>query len=473
MKRIFCFSIAAFIMLPLFAQKILSKEKILADFDYLVANLEEKHQGFKLHLAPDELALKVDSLRSELGSMSRPDFFKQINALLYFTHEGHTWARLPGSALLKMGTKEEFFPLTIRIFERKAYLSQYFGEAPIELLKGAELLTINGRNMEEIMQEALFYIPTDGFNRTSSYEWLSWQFPLFYRLGFGPKKKFTISFRERNSEEIQSLSLAPIKATRLKRKFAHWKVPVLRHKDFDFEIIRDSIAYLAINSFSLNSKEYEIWLKSKFKILKEQQIKHLILDIQDNGGGTEGHENLLMSYLTRKPFQKYAYVSTYPSFMEKHIGKKEIAFDQWKMDEGRALRGDFSLQSDYFSDRGFAKPNADLIFEGNVYALIGGVTFSGGAEFASMLKMTNRAIFVGEETGGGYEGNVSGYSTKIKLPHSKIKISIPTVHFRINVDPNIKSRGVMPDYEVPQTLEDYLNQINSKKEFVLKNLILG
>ena len=157
-----------------------------------------------------------------------------------------------------------------------------------------------------------------------------------------------------------------------------------------------------MNSFSLDSKEYEIWLKSKFQILKEQQIKHLILDIQDNGGGTEGHENLLMSYLSRKPFQKYAYVSTYPAFMEKHIGKKVIAFDQWKMEKGSAFRGDFSLQSDYFSDRGFAKPETDLIYEGNVYALIGGVTFSGGAEFASMLKMTNRAIFVGEETGGVY-----------------------------------------------------------------------
>ena len=201
MKRIFCFSLAAFVMVSLFAQKILPQEKVLADFDYLVAKLKEKHQGFQLHLDADELALKIDSLRSELGPMSHPDFFKQINALLYFTHEGHTGARLPGSALLKMGTKEDFFPLTIRIFERKAYLSQYFGKESIELLKGAELLTINGRKMEKIMQEALFYKPTDGFNRTSSYEWLSWQFPLFYRLGFGPKEQFTITFRERNSEE--------------------------------------------------------------------------------------------------------------------------------------------------------------------------------------------------------------------------------------------------------------------------------
>ncbi|MDW3652514.1 MAG: S41 family peptidase [Bacteroidia bacterium] len=458
-------------MLPVFSQKILSLEKIQEDFDYLVANLEEKHQGIKLHLSPKDFSRKVDSLRAELSPMSRPDFFKHINALLYLTHEGHTEARLPGKTLLQMGTKPVFFPLSIRIFNKKAYLSQYYDKEQIAPIKGAELLSINGRKIEEIMEEVLPYIPTDGFNWTSAYEWLSWQFPLYYRLVFGPEEEFEIRFKARKSEKIQSINLAPIKATQLKSKNAYWDIPVLRHKAFDFEIIEDSIAYLAVNGFSREAEAYAKRLKAHFQTIKEQKIKHLIIDIQYNGGGTEGHENLLMSYLSPQAFQKYAFVSTYPEFFEKHIGKKVRAFDQWKMEKNRALRGDFSLQSDYYSDQGFTKPEKDLIYEGKVYALIGGVTFSGGAEFASMLKMTERAIFIGEETGGAYEGNVSGYSTEIKLPHSRIKISIPAVHFRLNVEPEEKSRGVMPDYEVQQTIKDYLDRKNSKKEYVLSKLI--
>ncbi len=38
---------------------------------------------------------------------------------------------------------------------------------------------------------------------------------------------------------------------------------------------------------------------------------------------------------------------------------------------------------------------------------------------------------IGEETGGTYEGNVSGYSEYVTLPNSKIEIKIPTVHFKM------------------------------------------
>ena len=85
--------------------------------------------------------------------------------------------------------------------------------------------------------------------------------------------------------------------------------------------------------------------------------------------------------------------------------------------------------------------------------------------------MTNRGIFIGEETGGTYEGNVSGYSEYVKLPNSKIKVKIPTVHFQINVEPKIKGRGVIPNYEVPQTWKDYLNGRNTKKDFTIKKII--
>ncbi|MEO0340242.1 MAG: S41 family peptidase, partial [Bacteroidota bacterium] len=113
-------------------------------------------------------------------------------------------------------------------------------------------------------------------------------------------------------------------------------------------------------------------------------------------------------------------------------------------------------------------PNPAHIYQQKVYVLTSGFTFSGGAEFASMIKMTNRGVFIGEETGGAYEGNVSSFNETIKLPNSKIKIAIPIVHFQIDVEPTLRGRGILPDYPVSQTQNDYMNQRNAKLEYALE-----
>ena len=86
--------------------------------------------------------------------------------------------------------------------------------------------------------------------------------------------------------------------------------------------------------------------------------------------------------------------------------------------------------------------------------------------------MSGRGIFIGEETGGTYAGNVSGYSETIKLPHSKIRVDIPTVHFQVDVQPQRPGRGVFPAHYVPQTAADYREGTNAKLEYTLE-LIQG
>jgi hypothetical protein len=184
----------------------------------------------------------------------------------------------------------------------------------------------------------------------------------------------------------------------------------------------------------------------------------------------EQNENLLFSYLSNKVIQKYKQVTMLPKPYQKNKSKQGYIEDKWTFQNTIAKRGDFTLYSDYYSDLGYKKPQKELIYNGKLYVLISGRTFSGGAEFASLIKMTDRGIFIGEETGGTYEGNVSGYSEYIKLPNSKIEVKIPTVHFQINVSPEIKGRGIIPDYRVSQTWKDYLNEKNTKKEFAIKTI---
>jgi len=63
---------------------------------------------------------------------------------------------------------------------------------------------------------------------------------------------------------------------------------------------------------------------------------------------------------------------------------------------------------------------------------------------------------------------LSGYTETIKLQKTKIKIDIPTVYFQINVEPEIRGRGIIPDFVVPQNWDDYLKNRNSKLDFIIK-----
>ena len=110
-------------------------------------------------------------------------------------------------------------------------------------------------------------------------------------------------------------------------------------------------------------------------------------------------------------------------------------------------------------------------FNGRVYVIIGPVTYSGGSEFCNMMYTNDLATFVGQETGGGYFGNTSGYSQELLLPNSKIEIDIPALQFMMNVKPKLPFGSVVkPDHKVVPTYEEYVNCENASQKYILEIL---
>ena len=455
------------------AQKQIEPEKLKEDFDALVQELKFQHQGLYEYYNKSYVDQQLDSIRNTLTQpLTKLEFYKTLTYTLTLTNEGHTAIYLPKKEMLKIGISKSIFPLIAKIYDHELIITQNYGKEIDGLKKGAKLLSINGNKVSDIVDAFLPLIITDGFNQTSKYEWMGGlNFSLLYRLVYGKSNKFTIEVQDFGSDEIQTFSIPAIRYTRFKSKNAVFEAKEFDFNNFEFEQINDSVAYLSVPSFGDDDLNYENWYEESFKKIDSLKINHLIIDVQANGGGTEGNENLLFSYLTEDNIQKYKKVTMLPKPYLKNRHKEGYIEDKWALNTSKdsiAERGNYTLFSQYYSDLGYKKPNPDYIYKANVYVLTNGVTFSGGAEFSSLVKMTDRAIFIGEETGGAYEGNVSGYSEWVTLPNSKIEIKIPTVHFQINVSPELKGRGVIPDYEVAQTWEDYINTINSKKRFTLR-----
>lgn len=447
------------------AQKKIKPKKLNEDFEYLITELKLQHQGLYEYVGKNQTDIKIDSIRNTLKTpQTKLKFYEKLRYVIGLTNEGHTSIELPKWTMIKLGLSKSFLPLTVKFCDENLIITQNYGKNINRLKKGSKIISVNNKKISEIFDKLYPLIPTDGFNETSKDEWIGGlNFSLLYRLVYGKEKKFVIQVQEFGNDKIQTLTVPAIRFTKFKTKNAKFKSKYFDYNEFKFEQINDSIAYLSIPSFGNDDIDYEGFYQKNFKKIDSLNIKHLIIDVQANGGGTEGNENLLFSYLSNKVVQKYRQVTMLPKPYQKNKSKQGYIEDKWTFQSTIAKRGDFTLYSNYYSDLGYKKPQKELIYNGKLYVLISGKTFSGGAEFASLVKMTGRGKFIGEETGGTYEGNVSGYSEYIKLPNSKIKVKIPTVHFQINVSPEKKGQGVTPDYRVRQTWKDYMNEKNTKK----------
>lgn len=96
-------------------------------------------------------------------------------------------------------------------------------------------------------------------------------------------------------------------------------------------------------------------------------------------------------------------------------------------------------------------------FAGRVIILMNGGSFSTTSEFLSVAHHNHRALFVGEEAGGGYYGNTSGPSLTVTLPNTGLVLHSPVLRYELAVDGfRPIERGVPPHYRVAPDIDDLL-----------------
>ena len=108
-------------------------------------------------------------------------------------------------------------------------------------------------------------------------------------------------------------------------------------------------------------------------------------------------------------------------------------------------------------------------YQGKLYVLINGNTFSAGSTIARYLKEFGNAIVIGEESGTRYEGFAAGSQQYVYLPHSKIRIAIPRYHilFPPSDKQSTTNQGLLPDYNITPSISDLIN----KKDAILHKAV--
>ena len=444
----------------------IKKALLLQDLELLYQGLDQYHSGLYWYTPKDSIALAFQAAKKRISKdLNVLEFHKIIAPLVALSREDHTNVFLPEAVKERLGTQGKFFPFTVVLLDGALYMVKN-GTSKNLPLTGKKVLSINGQSITEIVDQIGSLFASDGYIKTVKYSDLEgFEFAKYYYYFYGQVPSFEVVF-EQETHHFDALPLDSIRH-HLKQRYPPTP-PTADPETLVFEILNDSTAYLGLHTFdngiireNSKNKHFKRFLAQSFQTIQKANIRHLVVDLSENGGGNEGNENLVFSYLG-DDYQKYKKVRAKTQkavldngvdppitlrtfgFWEKWLANKRLADGSYE----RKPRVGFGL-------RAYQKKPAHP-FEGQLYVLIGPVTYSGGSELANMLYTNGLGTFIGQETGGGYQGNTSGYSAELELPHSKITIDIPALQFVMNVNEDLPfGRGVLPHVKVVPTFEQY------------------
>ena len=409
-------------------------------------------------------------------SLTEQQFRNRIAAVLSKIHCGHTVARASKEMTEYFARKRPpQFPFTLKLWKDSAVISTNYVKSDTVLKRGTVVQSINGIAIATIRDSIFKLIGTDGYAVVFKYQAVSLSFPAYYRNAYGVDSQYLIKYVDSMgiAKEIAVKNYVALNDSFAKK--ALLKLPGKRHlKQLKFEEKRsllmdttNSTAFMSVNTFS--DGKLDRFFRKSFKKIDQQKIQNIAIDIRQNTGGDVEASTTLLQYLTDKPFRVAdSVMATSRSFIYKKSVKSwflywlSMQFVSKKMSNGK-------YHFRYF-EKHFFKPKPRHHFNGNIYVVSGGYTFSAASLFAGKLKGQQNVTIVGEETGGGYYGNSALFLPIIKLPNSGIRVTLPLFKMVWDSTRPKNGRGVFPDVFVQPTSIQIKQGIDAKMERV-KQLI--
>jgi hypothetical protein len=400
--------------------------------------LQKVHAGLYRYKSKAAIDKIFDSCYASIvDSMTVYDFYVLTRFVLATIEDGHTNCRLPGEVQNDYFNNIKVFPAMVMFINGRAYI---FCCKQNTSLAESELLSINNHSMDEIIKHLFNYICSDaGIQSRKNWE-MPEDFQLLYNIVYATSSSYDIRYKTKTGD-IRSAS---IHSDYIKNIFCTDPFP-RPAKYLQLSYTPDNIAVLTLKSFfdgflERTGENFSHFLDSSFTDIRKKQIKKLLIDVRSNQGGNDGNGEMLYAYLTQKPFIYYASQET--------VSEKFPEKDHPNL--------------------GLQQPKNNS-FNGSVYILMNGRSFSGVAEFSSIVKTNDRGIFIGEECGGGYYGNTSGDEAMVSLPNTGITVRIPMIKYTMAVKKISNDiKGILPDYPSYITISDIIEKKDGQMEYALK-----
>lgn len=451
--------------------KTFPPSELKEDIDFLFQTLEAVHPNLYACTPESIITRERERIENEITSpLSRIDFYIKIAPLVAKLNDGHTWVSQPSEEFDHyVKNKGLLSPFDLDFKDGKAFIAANYSSDSL-IIVGSELLCINGIQTGNMVDSLLQFISGEKVSfKTKVLEnafrkmvWLIYKFDQEYDVEF-----ISQLTGKRHTHKVSGVTDESIR----KKRGSGSKDEKPVYYTY-YSLLDEKIGIIDFRSFT-DLSQFKTFLKETFTQIQKDGIESLIIDIRKNGGGNSMLGDALLSYITDNPFDQFSRVEVkvskqikkyYRSFLPWYIRWLPLQYLHpfgrkiWSTPEGGIVA---------FSSEPKKPKENPLRFRGQVYVLIAPYTFSSAADFAATIKDYQLGTLIGEETGG--LATSYGDIYLFDLPKARIMVGVSHKRF-VRPSGEDDGRGVLPDYEVKGSIEDFNKGIDSVMEFT-KELI--
>lgn len=409
----------------------LSKEQARFDVDALVYALGEIHPDLFSVCRQEDLFRAVNRVKDGMpDSVTVLELFRRAAPLVTLLGDGHTMLRFPYNDVFTETRRR--LPLSVRVSTSELRI---FADRCIDGLipEGAEVLSVNGRSAAEMLEAMMPY--ASGERRFFRLSRLDYDFAALFEMLYAAGE-YDVAYRAEGGADTLHATLRPATFAEMKARMPE-KKKESKAPAYSFRIMKDrNVAVMDFRSFS-DPQRMQVFADSMFSALRREHIDNLIIDIRHNGGGDSSVGDVLLRYISPKPFQQMgkALVRVTPTTL-RLMNHPELkpGWTFFDGEDGSALVPPLSDDEGHYA--------------GKVCLLTSHMTFSSASSFAWAFRHFGMGTVVGEETGGMSVsfGDILPY----RLPVSGLVCTVSWKRFWLYGADENDIHGTLPHYAVPQ-----------------------
>jgi hypothetical protein len=441
-----------------------SPSELNEDLNILISYITQTHPNPFSVLPKNDFEKQVEQIRSQFNkSLTLKEYYLLISPLVASISDGHTSIKYAGRKFMTDDSK--LFPYLAKLSygSPNIVVNGSIYDTLSVIPNGSEIISINDIPSKQIIEK--FIANTSGESKqyrlkTASNVFLG-ALLLTY---FDFNGNFKVNFKFNNiisTKIIPSITFADLQKEIQSKKQSTTNTEKPKP---DYSLTLNKEVKTAIIDFRYFDDEakFQVFIDSTFSIIKKENIKNLIIDIRENGGGNSVLGDQLFKYISKQKFTQFGKTIVKYSQLQKDFYKVKCEEDSTICETYNYLKKQENGKTEELGNENLIDINTNQ-FHGKIYLLTSIKTFSSASTFAQCFKHYKMGSIIGEETGGW----MVAYGDKISatLPITKLQISISQKKFYTVGSTDKDFHGIIPDIRIkPENALDFtLKKIASEK----------